>query len=79
MNLEEFQHLARLYAIGALEPDELREFQTVRAFLGPRAERYITDCRRLNDAIVSDLEPIPPSPTAREKVLRLATRDRIGG
>ncbi len=76
MNLEEFQHLARLFTVGSLENDELREFLTVRAFLGPRAERYLEDCRRLHEAIISELEPMPPSPTTREKVLRMSARDR---
>lgn len=72
MTYEEFQHLARLYAIRALEDDELREFRTARAFFGERAERYIAECRRINDALALRLRPLPPDPATRERILRMA-------
>ena len=73
MTYEEFQHLARLYALDALEPDELREFRTALAFYGERASRYVAQCRKVNDALSLRHDPIPPDPTTREKILRMIT------
>ena len=41
MNFAEFQNQARLYEIGALEPDELTQFESARHDFGQKAEKFI--------------------------------------
>ena len=41
MSFEEFQNCARLYVIGALEPEELQDFEAARKQYGPAAEDFI--------------------------------------
>jgi hypothetical protein len=42
MNFEEFQNQSRLYVIGALEPEELEEFERERKKSGKRASHNVT-------------------------------------
>ncbi|HEY9419020.1 MAG TPA: hypothetical protein VIP49_02425 [Candidatus Udaeobacter sp.] len=44
MNSEEFQSKSRLYVLGALDPEELEEFERERKKFGKRAEDFITQC-----------------------------------
>jgi anti-sigma-K factor RskA len=69
MSFEEFENLARLYVVGALEADEIEEFRQVRQKLGRRAEEIISDCRKLNAAFALSLHPREPHPETREKLL----------
>lgn len=71
MNFEEFESKARLYVLGALDTEELEEFEQLRERLGDEAERIIADCHRLNAAFALSLRPTPPRPTSREKLLSL--------
>ena len=40
MSFEEFQNRSRLYVIGALEPDELEEFEAARKEFGQKGEDF---------------------------------------
>ena len=42
MSFEEFQNCARLFVVGALEPDETAEFETARREFGEKAEAFIS-------------------------------------
>ncbi len=44
MSFEEFQNRSRLYVIGALEPDEIDEFERARKQFGQKAEDFIGEC-----------------------------------
>ena len=44
MNFEQFQNQSRLYVIGALEPEELDEFEQARKKFGKNAEDFISKC-----------------------------------
>ena len=61
MNFEEFQNQSRLYVIGALEPDELEEFETERKKSGQKAEDFITQCYVLHEAFALSLRPAKAS------------------
>ncbi len=41
MSFEEFQNQARLYVIGALEPEDTDEFEQARKAYGQQAEDFI--------------------------------------
>ena len=50
MNFEEFQSQSRLYVIGALEPEEVEEFERERERFGKKAEDFVTQCYALHEA-----------------------------
>lgn len=68
MNYEDFQHLARLFVVGALDGDEMEEFQAGRRLFGPRAEAFLQECRKLNAAFALSLRPRPASPEVKAKL-----------
>ena len=48
MNFDEFENLARLYVVGALEDGEEEAFQEARQDFGERADVLIAEFRQLN-------------------------------
>ncbi len=71
MSSDEFETRARLYVLGALDDEELKEFELVRRALGPAAERVIQECERLNSIFALSLRPTPPRPTTKQRLLDL--------
>ena len=71
MNFEDFEARARLYVLGALEEDELTEFERERVTLGARAESVIEECQELNAAFALTLLPTAPKPATKERLLSL--------
>jgi hypothetical protein len=71
MNFEDFQHLARLYVVGALEAEEMQQFETGRAFYGSRAESYVRECRHLESAFALSLQRTPPKADAKTRLLSM--------
>ncbi len=69
MNSEDFDSMARLYVLGALDDDELTEFDRRRHELGPQAEHVIQECERLNSMFALSLRPTPPKPSTKQKLL----------
>jgi len=69
MNFEEFQHLARLSIVGALDPDELAQFQAGRLEFGAEAEAFIDECRKLNAVFALSLRPCAPDPRTKARIL----------
>jgi len=57
MSSEEFQSKSRLYVLGALEPEELEEFERERKKSGKRAEDFITQCYALHESFALSLRP----------------------
>ena len=57
MNSDDFESKARLYVLGALDDEELHEFEQVRRELGGEAERIIQECERLNSMFALSLRP----------------------
>ena len=71
MNSDDFDSVARLYVLGALDPDETAEFERLRHDLGQRAERVIQECERLNSMFALSLRPTPPKPSTKQKLLEM--------
>ncbi len=69
MKYEEFQHLARLYVLGSLDPDEMEQFRAGRALFGPKGEAYIDHCRKLAVALALSLKPVAPHPDTKKKLM----------
>ena len=78
MSFEEFQNCARLYVIGALEPEELQEFESARKQYGSAAEDFINQCYGLHEAFALSLKPAKASSDIKEKLMSMV-RDRHQG
>jgi hypothetical protein len=75
MSFEEFQDRARLYVIGALEPEETDEFEEARNQFGQNAEETIGQCYALHYAFALSLQPAKTSATLKERLMQMV-RDR---
>jgi len=71
MNFEEFQNRSRLYVIGALEPEELEEFEKARKKFGKKAEDFITECYGLHEAFALSLRPAKASAAIKERLMSM--------
>jgi hypothetical protein len=78
MSFEEFQNCARLYVIGALEPEELQDFEAARKQYGSAAEDFINQCYRLHEAFALSLKPAKASASIKDKLMSMV-RDRNQG
>ena len=77
MSFEEFQNCARLYVIGALEPEELRDFEAARKKYGTAAEEFINECYSLHEAFALSLKPAKASGAIKDRLMSMV-RDRGG-
>jgi hypothetical protein len=71
MNFSEFQNQSRLYVIGALEPEELEEFERARKKFGKKAEGFITKCYALHEAFALSLRPAKASAAIKERLMTM--------
>jgi len=71
MNFEEFQNQSRLYVIGALEPEEVEEFERARRKFGKKAEDFITECYGLHEAFALSLRPAKASAAIKERLMSM--------
>jgi hypothetical protein len=71
MSFEEFQNRSRLYVIGALEPDEIDEFETARKQFGQKAEDFIGECYALHEAFALSLKPAKSSAALKDKLMSM--------
>ncbi len=71
MSFEEFQNAARLYVIGALEPEETSEFEAARKEFGQPAEDYITECYDMHEAFALSLRPAKSSDAIKERLMSM--------
>ena len=69
MNFNEFQNQSRLYVIGALEPEELEEFERARKKFGIKAEDFIAKCYGLHEAFALSLRPAKASAAIKERLM----------
>ena len=69
MNSEDFETKARLYVLGAMDDEELKEFDQMRHEMGSSAERIIQECERLNSIFALSLRPTPPKPATKQRLL----------
>jgi hypothetical protein len=71
MNFERFQNQSRLYVIGALEPDEVEEFEKARKKFGKKAEDFITECYALHEAFALSLRPAKASAAIKDRLMAM--------
>jgi hypothetical protein len=79
MNFEEFENLARLYVVGALEDGEEEAFQDARQEFGERAEGIIAEFHQLNSVFALSLRPHPPHPDTKRKLLQAIRQSMHAG
>jgi len=70
MNFEEFQNQSRLYVIGALELEELEEFERERKKSGKKAEDFVTQCYALHESFTLSLRTAAVS-AVKERVIAM--------
>jgi hypothetical protein len=71
MSFDEFQNRSRLYVIGALEPDELEEFEEARKTFGQKAEDFIGECYALHEAFALSLKPAKSSSAIKDRLMSM--------
>jgi len=71
MNFEQFQNQSRLYVIGALEAEEVEEFEKARQKFGKKAEDFIAKCYALNEAFALSLRPAKSSDAIKERLMAM--------
>jgi hypothetical protein len=71
MSFEEFQNRSRLYVIGALEPEEIEEFEEARKQFGQKAEDFIGECYALHEAFALSLKPAKSSASLKDKLMSM--------
>ena len=71
MSFEEFQNRARLYVIGALEPEETEEFERARKQFGQQAEEFIGECYNLHEAFALSLRPEKSSDALKQRLMSM--------
>ncbi len=78
MSFEEFQNRSRLYVIGALESEEMEEFERARKKFGQKAEDFIGECYTLHEAFALSLRPAKSSAAIKERLMSMV-QDRKQG
>ncbi len=71
MNFSEFQNQSRLYVIGALEAEELEEFEKARKKFGEKGEDFITKCYALHEAFALSLRPAKSSAAIKDRLMAM--------
>ena len=71
MNFSEFQNRSRLYVIGALEPEELEDFEKARKKFGKKGEEFITKSYALHEAFALSLRPAKASTAIKERLMAM--------
>jgi hypothetical protein len=71
MNFDQFQNQSRLYVIGALEAEEIDEFEKARKKFGKKAEDFITKCYALHEAFALSLRPAKSSDAIKERLMAM--------
>ncbi len=78
MSFEEFQKAARLYVIGALEPDEMEAFEEAREQFGEKAENCIAECYALHEGFALSLRPAKSSAAIKERLMSMVRERKQG-
>ena len=71
MSFAKFQNQSRLYVIGALEPEELEEFERERKEFGKKAGDFITQCYVLHEAFALSVRPAKASAAIKERLMSM--------
>jgi len=76
MSFSEFQNQARLYVIGALEGEELEEFEKARDKFGKKGEDFITKCYALHEAFALSLRPAKANAAIKDRLMAMVKAKR---
>jgi hypothetical protein len=76
MSFDEFQNRSRLYVIGALEPDELEEYEAARKKFGQKGEDFIAECYALHEAFALSLKPAKSSSAIKDRLMNMVREKR---
>ena len=76
MSFEEFQNRARLYVIGALEPEETEEFEHARKQFAQKGEEFIAQCYDLHEAFALSLKPEKTSDAIKDRLMSMVRERR---
>jgi len=57
--------------IGALEPDEIDEFERARKQFGQKAEDFVGECYALHEAFALSLKPAKSSAALKDKLMSM--------
>ena len=71
MSFEEFQNRARLFVVGALDADEMAEFEEARREFGGKAEAFIAECYSLSEAFALSLKPAKASAQIKTRLMEM--------
>src|SRR5207245_9477643 len=71
MTFAECQNRARLFVVGAVEPDEMSEFENARREFGERAEAFISECYSLSEAFALSLKPAKASDQIKARLMEM--------
>ena len=71
MNFSEFQNQARLYVIGALEAEELEEFEKARTKFGKKGDDFISNSYALHEAFALSLRPAKASSAIKDRLMAM--------
>jgi hypothetical protein len=71
MSFDEFQNQARLYVIGALEPEEVEAFEGARKDFGQEAEDFIGECYSMHEAFALSLRPAKSSDALKDRLMSM--------
>lgn len=71
MSFEEFQNQSRLYVLGALEPEELQQFEEARKTFGQKGEDFIGECYALHEAFALSLKPAKSSSAIKDRLMSM--------
>ena len=78
MSFNEFQNSARLYVIGALEAEELEEFESARKDFGQKGEDCIDQCYALHEAFALSLQPAKASSAIKGRLMEMVRQRKQG-
>jgi hypothetical protein len=78
MSFSEFQNQARLYVIGALEAEELEEFEKARTKFGKKGEDFITKSYALHEAFALSLRPAKASAAIKDRLMAMVKAKKEG-
>ena len=76
MSFEEFQNRARLYVIGALDPEDTEEFERARKEYAQQAEDFIAQCYGLHEAFALSLKPEKTSDALKQRLMAMVQQRR---
>jgi hypothetical protein len=57
--------------IGALEPEELQDFEAARKQYGAAAEEFVNQCYTLHEAFALSLKPIKASAAIKDRLMAM--------